>query len=227
VADDDEPVVRLADFRPAPPIGDPAYADALHAREGKVHEFTSKRAEEIVAAALAEGVAINHLATSLAVRQRACRHRGMILVDYKSRSLECEDCGADLDLFEVFAGLAERSRTLYHDIVNRDHLARELSNLQARIETAKAEEKRAKSRRRTAAKASEKVDQLGDQERYELNLFRSLYDAQKASDWYEQKRIRGLISALNDARREAEAAARPEPDAPATPPVRLAGGPDG
>jgi hypothetical protein len=224
---DDEPVVRLADFRPAPPIGDPAYANALHAREGKVHKFTSTRAEEIVTAALAEGVAINHLAASLAARQKACHHHATILVDFKRRVLECEACGADLDMFEVFAGLAERSRTLYQDIVQRDHLVRELENLQTRIAAARAEEKRAKARRSRAAKAMERGEQLGDADRHELSLWRSLFDAQRASDWSEQRRLRRILDEINLARREAETA-EVGPEAPTVAPVmRIAGGPDG
>jgi hypothetical protein len=226
MADDDEPVVRLADFRPAPQIGDPAYADVLDCRPGEIHEFVDSKARAAIDAALADHVKLEHLSQAIEAKRSACRHQHSI-IDRKSRTLRCKDCGADIDPFDRIAGIAEGNTRLYRQIVDRDRLERQIKNLRAEVDMIKGEEKRAKSRLAAAKKAREKALRLTDLELYELNLYRDLYDAQADGRHEEARRLRSLIAKPNEQRRKTEADAEPEREADVAVPVSLVGGPDG
>lgn len=221
----DDEVVRLADFRPAPSIGDPAYADVLDCRPGEVHEFLDSRARIAVDAALADGVAIEHLAQAIEAKRRACRHVHSI-IDRKGRTLRCKDCGADIDPFDRIAGIAEGNHRLYRQIVDRDRLERQIQTMRAEVEQLKTEEKRAKSRAATAKKARTAAQRLTDFEVYELGLWHDYQDARVAKDNRESQRLSVLLLKLQDQRRAREAAAT-EPEGSPAPPVRITGGSDG
>lgn len=226
VADEDEPVVHLADFRPAPPIGDPVYANTLDCRPGEVHEFAHPRAESAIDAALADGVKLEHLAQAIAAKRRTCWHQ-RTTIDRTRRTLRCNDCGADVDPFDRMVSIAEGNTRLLKQIVDRDRLERQIQTLRAEVERLKADEKRSKARATAAKKARTNAQRLTDFEVYELGLWRDHYDARAAKDPREAKRLAALLTKLQDQRREAEAAeVEPEPPFPATP-VSIAGGPDG
>jgi predicted amino acid-binding ACT domain protein len=72
VADDPDDVVRLADFRRVPPIGDPAYDRALDCKLGDVRDLTHTKAKALVDAAVADGVALDWIALEVRTRQRSC-----------------------------------------------------------------------------------------------------------------------------------------------------------
>lgn len=223
MADDD--VVRLADFRPAPPIGDPAYADVLDCRPGEIHEFVDSKARAAIDAALADHVKLEHLAQAIEAKRSACRHQHSI-IDRKVRTLRCKDCGADLDPFDRIAGIAEGNTRLYRQIVDRDRLERQLKNLRTDLEQLKAEEKRSKARAAAAKKARTKAQRLTDFEVYELGLWHDYQDARVAKDNRESQRLSVLLLKLQDQRRAREAAAT-EPEGSPAPPVRITGGSDG
>lgn len=219
-------LVPHPDMLAAPPIGDPAYDRALDCKIGEVRDLTHPKAAAVVDAAVAEGVALDWIIREAQARQRACDHRSTTL-DRKRRLVRCNDCGAAVDVFDMVCSWAEGSRRGYHEIVERDSLERQIKNLRTEVEGLAADAKREKARAAAAKKARKNALRLSDTDLYELSLWRDLYDARVAHDFHEQKRLGVLLTKLQDQRREAEAAEQPEPAAPATPPVRLTGGPDG
>jgi hypothetical protein len=224
---DDEPVVRLADFRQAPPIGDPAYENVLRCTptSGAVYEFRNEKADQAIDAALSGGIKLEHLTASIVARRNACGH-AKTTINETARTLRCNDCGADIDPFAKLLGIAYGNERLLKSIVERDRLERQIQNLRAQLEVTKGEEKRSKSRASAAKKAREKALR-SDPELYELNLFRDLYDATRTGDRTSARRLQALLVKINDARREAEAQDAEPPTMPTPVQALREGTPDG
>lgn len=219
MADDDEPeVVRLADFRRVPSIGDPSYDRALDCKPGDVRDLTHTKAKALIDAAVTDGVALDWILREVQARQRQCGHQKTAL-DRKRRLVRCVDCGENVDVFDMVAAWAEGSIRGYHEIVNRDNLVSETARLQRNLDALRAEEKRLKARAAAAKKARKSALRLSDPDVRELGLWRDLYDARADHDFQELRRLGPILAKINDERRASEPDVEPEPDVAA--PVNL------
>jgi len=225
VADEPDDVVRLADFRRVPPIGDPAYDRALDCKLGDVRDLTHTKAKALVDAAVADGVALDWIALEVRTRQRSCTHQRTTL-DRKRRLVRCVDCGVNVDVFDMVAAWADGSSRGYHEIVERDHLVRDTGRLRRELDELRAEEKRLKARAAAAKKARKNALRMSDPDVRELGLWRDLYDARVGHDVYEQRRLAPILVKISDERRAAEALEQDEPAVPEDAPARI-GAPDG
>jgi chromosome segregation ATPase len=79
-------------------------------------------------------------------RPRTCAHERSV-VSQRARTLQCRDCGVDLDPIDVLSRLANQRERELRDAM---HVRRELDYLRAELERLRREERNAKSRIRTA-----------------------------------------------------------------------------
>ncbi|NDV21005.1 hypothetical protein GO013_16460 [Pseudodesulfovibrio sp. JC047] len=98
---------------------------------------------------------------SRSLKKTCCRHRRSVVLDPDSRLLECDDCGAFVDPFDVLADIVNREVRLTS---SREYLAHEVKKLRDEKRELDKEVKRLKAQRRYhAAKMSQnttKTDQL-------------------------------------------------------------------
>jgi len=89
----------------------------------------------------------NTLKVQIAAKTRpsSCRHKRSVVLDPDSRTIQCDDCGAFVDPFDVLSGIVNREIRLTS---SREYLAHEVKKLRDEKRDLDKEVKRLKSQRR-------------------------------------------------------------------------------